>query len=126
MPRLYESVIFVLAILSFIVYTLLLYVIFKLRKTEFESPFFIFFCNLGMADLCRTVVYVSTATFARWGWFSTLFQGNNILASIGMQGQLFFGMAQRINNMLLAANRFTAIMTPIKHRIVSLTSMYLY
>jgi MFS family permease len=103
--------------ITFPIYILLLITLWKYRKEEtLKHSFFKLMFSIGIAD----IGVISTIFFARvaeWGWFPLFFIGLGGFSSrIFNFFNLFFAMAQALGVFVVAINRYTAYMMPLRHQ----------
>lgn len=126
----FQWILLLVAIVSSFVYVIFLIVLIKHRKTteEFRSSFFKIWMALSVADL---YVLLHTHMFTKpayWGWFREelfLRYQSGFLPSYAAFGMRTASLAQFNGVLLLALNRYTAIVLPIRHhKVCSFFSLY--
>jgi hypothetical protein len=100
------------------IYITIIYILVKYRKDEnLKSSFFTLIISVGAADIGRVIFMFFGNKLAGYGWLAEVYMAIGPLASrLNAIFAFFFGAAQAIGVFLIACNRFTAYVFPIKHR----------
>uniref|UniRef100_A0A914XG54 G-protein coupled receptors family 1 profile domain-containing protein n=1 Tax=Plectus sambesii TaxID=2011161 RepID=A0A914XG54_9BILA len=100
------------------VYILLLITLWKNRNEEtLKHAFFKLMMSIGIADVGTILNIFLTFRLAEWGWVPQIFIWlGGMSARIAMIGTNLFSIAQVLGILVVAVNRYTAFMMPLRHQ----------
>ncbi len=115
-----EVVSFGLSCICFPIYVVFLITLIKFRKkSPFDSSFFAISFSHGVADVLMLIQSYMVYKFPQWDWLDlrNLYRAHSTgwLPIYCVVGVWFFGTAQMFGIVILALNRFSALVFPFGH-----------
>uniref|UniRef100_A0A914X0Z4 Serpentine receptor class gamma n=1 Tax=Plectus sambesii TaxID=2011161 RepID=A0A914X0Z4_9BILA len=100
------------------IYILVLITLWKNRNEEtLKHAFFKLMISVGIADVGTILNIFFTTRLAEWGWAPQIFIWLGGMSSrIANTCKSFFGTSQALGVLVVALNRYTAFMIPLKHQ----------
>uniref|UniRef100_A0A914WXN2 G-protein coupled receptors family 1 profile domain-containing protein n=1 Tax=Plectus sambesii TaxID=2011161 RepID=A0A914WXN2_9BILA len=100
------------------IYILVLITLWKNRNEEtLKHAFFKLMISVGIADVGTILNIFFTIRLAEWGWAPQIFIWLGGMSSrIANTCKSFFGTSQSLGVLVVALNRYTAFMIPLRHQ----------
>ena len=117
-----ELVQFIVLIPSVLLYILFLVTLFRFRNREpFNSDFFKLSFNLGICDILSLLNGWVLYKFPSLNWLGMAYLARKlpILAKVSIMISWECGLNQHLGVLFLALNRFTGIVMPLRHPLVT-------
>ncbi|KAI6236195.1 hypothetical protein M3Y95_00131800 [Aphelenchoides besseyi] len=116
MPNVIEWSVFIFTVITIPLYILLLSVIRETNEKRSSASFYLICEIVGYIDVVCLLNTYLTYQFAKWGWFADFYLSTgSTLLRIGFFISWASGVSQVHSTILLALNRFTAIVFVHKH-----------